>query len=173
MTLKCNILTSYSLPSRKASGPNALNTVCVTRKNSGFTLVELLMVIAIISILSTLAIPSYNNYRDKTKNGRAMGEIRMLSTEISGYILDKGVQPPDGQPGLIAIGRGGFKDPWGNDYEYKFTPAQQDKAGFKELNTDYDLYSKGKDGQSFAASPNPVNLDDIARLNNGMFVGLR
>lgn len=104
-----------------------------------------------------------------------MSEIRMMGTEISGYILDNGRQPLDGPApnGLAAIKRDGFKDPWGNDYQYSTVPALYYKDGLEILNTDYDLYSKGKDGQSAAAGPNLINEDDIARANNGMFVGFR
>jgi general secretion pathway protein G len=170
-------LISYSDQSFRAIDLNTHRKIDVFSKNSGFTLIELLMVIAIIGILSTLAIPSYNNYKDKTRNARAMSEIRTMGTEISGYILDNGGPPPDTPPGpttgLGAINRYGFKDPWGNDYQYKKVPALFDKDGYYPLNTDFDLYSKGKDGQSLPASPNLVNYDDIARSNNGAFAGLR
>jgi len=40
------------------------------------------------------------------------------------------------------------------------------------VNSDFDLYSKGKDKESVAAFTAKMSHDDIVRANNGMFVGL-
>jgi general secretion pathway protein G len=157
--------TSYLFISKS---PPTDPRLCRISGRKGFTLVELLMVIAIIGILSTLGIPSYNGYKDKARNGRAMSEIRTLSTEISGYILDRQANPPD----LDAINRANFRDPWQRLYIYHTVPAQEDLM-FQKLNTDYDLYSTGKDGQSVDAGGNPANVDDIVRVNSSAFVGMR
>jgi general secretion pathway protein G len=40
------------------------------------------------------------------------------------------------------------------------------------LNTDYDLYSRGKDGKSQPSITNALSLDDVIRANDGAFLGL-
>ena len=144
--------------------------------NKGFSLVELLTVMTILAVLAAMIIPSYNNYINKTRNARAESEIRTLSTEISGYALDhNGVNPPD----LAAINRSGYLDPWKGLYVYNNfaiignPPPLMDPLGVYALNSDYDLYSKGSDRTSDAAGGNPANNDDIARLNDGAFIGVR
>lgn len=141
-------------------------------KNKGFSLVELIVVILIIAALAAMVIPSYNNYINKTKNARAMSEIRTLATEISAYSLDhNGTNPPGND--LTPIGRNGFLDPWKRPYEYITTPALEDPLGSTTLNRDFDIYSKGIDGAGTPAAGDPGNKDDIVRANDGAFVGLR
>ncbi len=151
--------------------------------NRGFTLIELIMVVALIGILATLAIPAFNNYTDKTKTARAASEIRTMSTEITGYSLDKGSYPDT----LALINRPNYKDPWKRDYVYyNWTVATpqlptaplpqvplKDTIGTTQLNTDYDLYSLGPDGVTAEVGGVAATVNDIARSNDGAFVGLR
>lgn len=142
--------------------------------DKGFTLVELLTVVAILAVLAAVATPSYNAYIDKTRNSRAMSEINTLGTEISSYTFDhNGDLPHD----LTDIKRGGFLDPWKNVYVYNNfvfngTAPLQDPFNI-QLNIDYDLYSKGSNSASSVAGADPVNQDDIVRSNNGAYIGLR
>jgi general secretion pathway protein G len=52
-------------------------------------------------------------------------------------------------------------------------PALQDDLGVHNLNTDFDVYSKGADGAGTLAGGDPGNKDDIVRANDGTFVGMR
>jgi prepilin-type N-terminal cleavage/methylation domain-containing protein len=138
--------------------------------NKGFSLVELITVVLIIAALSAMVIPSYNNYINKSKNARAMSEIRTLTTEISAWSLDhNNTNPPD----MAAIGRDGYLDPWKRQYIYLTTPTLKGPIGPATLNTDFDIYSTGIDGASAADGGDPGNKDDIVRSNDGAFVGLR
>ena len=140
--------------------------------NRGSTLVELLIVVALIAILATLSIPSFHNYTNKTKNSRVMSEIRTLGTEISAYSLERGTNPPD----LAAINRGGFLDPWRRVYVYTNIAGGgvplEGPFGVT-LNKDYDLYSTGVNGISAIAFGDPANKDDIVRFNDGSYAGIR
>ena len=54
----------------------------VYKNNTGFTLVELMIVIAIIGILSAIAIAQYQNYMVKVQAGRIIGEIGELRLSV-------------------------------------------------------------------------------------------
>ena len=134
----------------------------------GFSMVELLTVVLVIAALAAMVIPSYNNYINKTRNARAMSEVRTLATEISAWSLDHNGDKP---PNLAAINRDNYLDPWQRPYIYLATAALEDPFG-SLLNKDFDIYSTGVDGLGAPAS-DPGNKDDIVRSNDGAFVGLR
>jgi general secretion pathway protein G len=178
-----SIIKIYGKPYYKAVfKQNAPRRVEIS-SNKGFSLVELITVIGIIAALAAMTIPAFNNYVNNSKKARAASEIRTLSTEISGYYLDRGYNPAT----LADINRPNYKDPWKRDYVYyNFTatpvlplplaPAAQ--APLKDfinipINTDFDLYSLGQDGNTAEVAGVAVTDDDIARFNNGSHVGWR
>ena len=83
--------------------------------NSGFTMIELLMVMAIIGVLATMAYSTLGEVRDKTRNARAVSEIRNIEKDIFAYASEKGTFPH--KPGSKSTELT-MKDPWGNDYVY-------------------------------------------------------
>jgi len=74
----------------------------------GFTLVELIVSIAVIGILAAIAIPAYSSYIAKTREKRAIAEIHMLEQSISSYYIDNNNRYPDS---LADINQGGLTDP--------------------------------------------------------------
>lgn len=143
------------------------------RSCSGFTLIELILVVALVGILATLAIPSFNSYTKKAKNGASATDIRNIDRAITSYILDKNAFPVL----LSDIGTmGTMADPWKHLYEYQVVvPGSVELLDIasQPFNTDYDLYSKGADGASELTAGGVGNEDDIVRSNNGIFVGMR
>ena len=143
----------------------------------GFTLVELVLVIAIIAVLAAIAVPSYSSYRDRVLVAQAKSDIIGLGVDISRYVADN-MRLPDS---LADIGKAAMLDPWNNPYQYlNLTPplphgnagkVRKDK-NLHPLNSDYDLYSMGKDGNSVAPLTAAPSRDDIIRANDGRFVGL-
>jgi prepilin-type N-terminal cleavage/methylation domain-containing protein len=68
-------------------------------KQKGFTLVELLMVIAIIGLLSTIAVVSFNNAKARARDAKRMGDLTALRKAIDIYIQDHNNQIPEMQSG--------------------------------------------------------------------------
>jgi general secretion pathway protein G len=105
---------------------------------------------------------------NKAKIARAIGDIRALQAEVTCDPL-----PAD----LAAIGRAGMLDPWGNPYVYNphiYGNGEQPRKDrfLVPLNTEYDLYSVGKDGLSLSPLTAAVSKDDIIRADDGGYIGL-
>jgi general secretion pathway protein G len=139
----------------------------------GFTLVELAIALAIIGVLGALTLTQYLAYIERVRVARAVIELKDISAQIDPVAFEGGALPAT----LADIGLGGRLDPWGRPYEYlriKGAPrARVRKDQFLvPLNSDYDLYSRGKDGLSQAQISLPASLDDVIRGNDGAFLGL-
>lgn len=132
--------------------------------NKGYTLVELLVVCVIISIISTIALPAFSEFRARAKVAQAASEIRDIEKSIVTYALEQNKFPIT----LADIGRGGMKDPWGSPYLYSDAPSMSWTSG--PVNNDFDLYSSGADGASSNLITDLVTKDDIIRANEGAFL---
>ena len=143
---------------------------------AGFTLVELLIVVAIIATLATIAVPIYMGLTDRARIAKAMADIRILESEIAMFELERTRLPVN----LGEINRAGLKDPWDSPYEYLsfaaagpgWTGAARKDHSLVPLNSTYDLYSKGKDGASAGPLTAQSSGDDIIRANDGGYIGL-
>jgi len=60
----------------------------MSRNEKGFTLIELMIVIAIIGILAVIAIPQFNAYRARSYNAGALSDIRNIETAVEAYYVD-------------------------------------------------------------------------------------
>ena len=122
-------------------------------KQSGFTLIEIMVVVVIIGILASLVAPSVMRRIDEANVVKAKQDIRAYETALNLYRMDNFRYPSTDQ-GLKALiekpadpnvrnwKEGGYiqalrKDPWGNDYVF-LSPGTRGE---------YDLYTLGADGQ--------------------------
>ena len=140
-----------------------------------FTLVELMAIVAIISTLAAIGVPTYNGYIDKARNASAMADISNMQIQITRFRAERG-RPPNT---LAEAGLGSPLDPWGRPYQYlRIAGIVPEPPGVRKdhhvhpLNEDFDLYSIGKDGRSAAPLTSDFSWDDIVRANNGRFIGL-
>ena len=125
------------------------------RRVRAFTLVELLLAIAILGTLSAIAVPSYNNYIDKARNATAMADIGEMELVIARFQAERGSLPNT----LAQAGVSTLLDPWGRPYQYLIIAGvDPEPHGVRKdhnvhpLNTDFDLYSMGKDGRQSGTS---------------------
>ena len=144
------------------------------RRIHGFTIVELFIVLAIIGVVAGIAIPRYVDYRERIKIAQAITDIRMLSVLINNYQLDARAYPPN----LASVGNANKTDPWGQPYVYTNLQDIKGKGKARKnknlvpINSDFDLYSLGKDGDSSGPLTAKSSRDDVIRANDGRFVGL-
>ena len=144
----------------------------------GFTLIEVMLVASIIGSLVALAIPNVQHLLEDAKVVEAMTDIRIFASTFRDYKLVNGKLPD----ALDKIGLTDPLDPWGNKYEYLLIEGQfevyppgkkprQDRF-LRPVNRDFDIYSRGPDGETSDNLTDPASLDDIIRANDGNFVGI-
>ena len=83
-------------------------------EENGFTLVELVIIAAMLATLVSIAVPIYARALDSARMAHAVAEIQTLQKEISLYDVQTGDLPLT----LEDIDRENLTDPWGTPYEY-------------------------------------------------------
>lgn len=138
----------------------------------GVTLLELLISVTLIGVLSAVAVPSYQAYMERARIAAAKKDLLEISLKLERYVNFKHVFPAS-----LADLPDNRLDPWGNPYRYlsmegaNVGQKRKDKS-LHPLNSDYDLYSMGPDGQSQTPLTAKASRDDIIRANNGGFIGV-
>ena len=145
--------------------------------SAGFTLIELVIAVAILMTVFAAAMPAYSQALDAAKITHTVADVRALSADILAYQLLEGELPES----LLDLDKGDLHDPWGNSYAYldyaaggkpdNPKGARKDKW-LKPLNALYDLYSRGKDGETTENLSAKVSWDDIVMAGDGAFIGL-
>jgi general secretion pathway protein G len=143
------------------------------RIDLGYTLLELMLTVALVGFLAGVGVPAYLEVVERARVNRAISDIGELSLQLYRWETNIGAFPPS----LAAAGLAGRLDPWGRPYFYLELSAanpgdvRKDK-NLVPINTDFDLYSAGKDGETVKPLTAKKSRDDVVRASNGAFIGL-
>ena len=129
------------------------------KRQSAFTLIEILVVVAILGILAAIVVPRIMDRPDEAKRVAAKADVAAIVQSLKLYRLDNGFYPATDQ-GLAALvqkpasspvpgnwKQGGYlerlpKDPWGGDYQY-LSPGVKSEIDVFSLGADR---ARGGDG---------------------------
>ncbi len=144
------------------------------RAPGSFTLINLMVSISIVALLASITIPSVDMLIQKFRVAAALADIGSMQIRIENFrTLNNGMLPTS----LDVLGTP--TDPWGNPYQYINIEAGLTPPGFwrtdlglEPINSDYDLFSMGRDGDSVPPLTGKSSRDDIVRADNGAYVGL-
>ena len=124
------------------------------KKRTGFTMIEMLVVVVILGLLATLVVPKVVGQGEEAKKTATMVQIKEIEQALDMFKLDNGfypsteqgldalVQKPSMTPEPRKYREGGYMkklpiDPWGGPFVYR-SPGEHGE---------YDLFSTGTDGQ--------------------------
>jgi general secretion pathway protein G len=153
-----------------------ISEVIMRKRERGFTLIEIMVVVVILSVLGALVVPQIIDKVDVAKVKRAQSDIRAIETALDLYRLDnfkyptteQGLQALVKQPAdasLTNYNPNGYlkslpKDPWGNVYTYASPGAD---------GREYDITTYGRDGkpggEGFDADISTATLDSPTPSN--------
>ncbi len=140
----------------------------------GLTIIELMIVIAMVGTLAAIATTSYISYLKKADIAGVIYTISNISTDIKIYQADHFGNLPET---LDDLDKSVPLDPWGNPYQYQdvnnIPKGKRRKDKFLvPLNSDYDLWSMGPDGKSRPPLTAKASRDDIIRAGDGRYIGV-
>ena len=130
--------------------------------------------IGILGVVAGIGHATYQDYRDRARMADVAVAISSLATQIEHYKTERNVYPTT----LADIGAASIRDPWGRAYQYVSHADSGNKGAWRKdhninpINSDFDLWSNGKDGATSPQLTATVSRDDIVRANDGRFIGL-
>lgn len=142
----------------------------------GYTLIELMIGLAIAAVLAMIAIPFYEGYLERNRLARAFVDLAEIQAAIDRFESNN-FRLPDT---LAQVEEDARVDPWGFPYRYlrldgnpvNVNGQRRRDRNLNPVNTDYDLYSVGADGQTSSAFNARRARDDFVRAFNGDYFGL-
>ena len=121
------------------------------KKQNGFTLIEIMVVLVIIAIMASFVVPSVINRPDQARLTKVKNDILTIESALDLYKLDNGNYPSndDGLKELIADEDNLYLkrlplDPWNNPYQYA-NPGKNSKIDIFSLGADSQIGGNGSD----------------------------
>ena len=152
----------------------AARLVAVGGAERGWTVVELLIVVALIGIVAGITSPLLTQMLHRAKIQKAIQDLRLIEFSLKKFETEEERLPDS----LDELGMILPVDPWGHAYEYLVFrgPGWRGKARkdrhLVPINSSFDLYSIGPDAETRPPLQNKKSWDDIVRANDGAFLGL-
>lgn len=143
------------------------------QKSKAFTAIEFAVVLLIASLVYITISPAMMKMVDITKSKTTTDVIEDIQFDIDKFFKDNGRFPDS----LEEVFGETPLDPWGNPYLYINHINMKGKGQMRKdknlvpINSDYDLYSAGPDGESASPLTAALSQDDIIRGRNGAFIG--
>jgi general secretion pathway protein G len=137
-----------------------------------------MVVVAVVGLLAAIAVPTYAAIIERQKIGVAARELQDIAMIIARYRTTRFEIPET--LGELGMDADLLVDPWGHEYQFlsfsSSVPGINGKIrkdhNLHPLNTEFDLYSLGKDGESRAPLTARPSRDDVIWARDGGFVGL-
>ena len=167
----------------------------------GYSLAELMIVVVILAILVSFAIPYFGgpaidckdknparlptlgnpcpscSYITRAKIVNAMGKLGTVALAVDRFELSHG-RYPSSMDELLFISESDRLDPWGNPYVFLNHADVNGNGPLRKnrnmvpVNNYFDVYSKGPDGKTATPFTSIPGGDDIVIANNGLYVGV-
>ena len=121
------------------------------KKQDGFTLIEIMVVLIIIAIMASFVVPSVINRPDQARFTKVKNDILTIESALDLYKLDNGIYPSNDE-GLEALIEDEDNlylkrlplDPWSEPYQYS-NPGNNSKIDIFSLGADNQLGGNGND----------------------------
>ncbi len=142
-------------------------------QQKGFTVIELMATVVMLFIIVIFATPWYGDYVHRAKVAHTIGDIGEIHLRVAMFDLTNSRNPTT----LAEIDLGGQLDPWGNPYQYlsfdnvEGNGPKRKNRGMVPINTSYDVYSMGPDGETQTPLTSTSGQDDIVMALDGAFFG--
>ena len=148
----------------------------VIGRSRGVGLLDLMIALVVFSLFAAIAVPAYDQFVTRARVSRAIGDVSSLSIQIERFSVNNNDRLPNT---LAELPVDVPLDPWGNPYQYLNIRVAGPGAGgvrkdgnLNPINTDFDLFSMGEDGEFAGPLNAKMSRDDVVRANNGAYIGL-
>ena len=126
----------------------------MSKSQTGFSLIELLVVLVILGLIAGLVVPNIIGQTEKAKVKAAAATIQRLAMGVEAYYLDNGEVPERLEqlvtdPGNVSSWTGPYvkksilKDPWGEPYQFRY-PGEHGEFDIVSYGPDKQMGGEGK-----------------------------
>ncbi len=130
--------------------------------------------LVVVGALGAVAVPAYRGYRERVEIARGVAALAEMEGALQRWRTLNFRYPET----LAEAGLGERRDPWGRPWFYLNIETARNRGAVRKdrnlvpINSDYDLYSAGRDGRTRPPLTARDSRDDLIRASNGGFFGI-